>query len=203
MLVEVFFDVETKKLFSEIVGFDPADLGVSVVSVYRRELDSGLREVSGIMSSFWEADFGKLWDVFAGANRVVGFNSKKFDVPVLRPYAPAVFVRLPHFDILEQIRVTLGHNLSLNTLARDTLGRQKTDVGTNAVIYWKNGDPESLDKLRTYCEADVLLTRDLYDHLLRQKYFKFVDKWNTLRTQTLDISYPAAAIPSGRQIGLF
>jgi hypothetical protein len=39
-MIEVFFDVETKKLFSEINTRAPGDLGVSVVSVYKRELDS-------------------------------------------------------------------------------------------------------------------------------------------------------------------
>lgn len=203
MLTEVFFDVETQKLFSAIAGNDPADLGVSVVSVYRRQLDAALHEVSGHMHSFWKNEIPQMWQLFNGANRIIGFNSKKFDVPALKPHAPVGFTSYPHFDILEKIRELLGHNLSLNTLGRDTLGRTKTDHGTNAVIYWQKGDPVSLDKLKFYCEADVLLTRDLYDHLLHQKCFKYIDKWNTHREADIDISYPASVLRAGKQIGLF
>lgn len=203
MLTEVIFDLETQKLFSDIGSSDPADLGVSIVSVYRRILDQSLREVSGQMHSFWKNDIPQMWDLFAGVNRVIGFNSKRFDIPALRPLAPPYFSRLPHFDILEKIRDQLGHNLSLNTLARDTLGQTKTDHGTNAVIYWQSGDPESLVKLRSYCEADVFLTRNLYDHLLHQKCFKYIDKWNTHREANIDISYPASVLRVGKQIGLF
>ncbi len=203
MITEVFFDIETQRLFSDVVGYDPAGLGVSIVSVYRRELDSDLRELSGAMQSFWERDLPDMWRLFDGVSRVIGFNSKRFDVPVLRPLAPERFSRLPHFDILEKVRDTLGHNLSLSVLAQSTLGREKVDVGTNAVKYWVSQTPEDLAKLKFYCEADVLLTRDLYDHLLQKKSFTYKDKWNTRRQQNIDISYPPEVITAASQMELF
>ena len=42
--------------------------------------------------------------------------------------------------------------------------------------------------LQKYCEADVLLTRDVYDFALQNKHLKFIDKWNNLRTVTVDFS---------------
>ena len=39
MIYEVVFDVETKKWFDDIEDKDPGSLGVSVLSLYERELD--------------------------------------------------------------------------------------------------------------------------------------------------------------------
>src|SRR4030066_1209077 len=97
MIKELTFDVETQKLFSEITTTDPGDLGISVVSAYRRELDeSTLTEISGKMYSFWGKDLNGLWNLFKGVDRVIGFNTLKFDIPALRPYAPEDLQKLPN-----------------------------------------------------------------------------------------------------------
>jgi DEAD/DEAH box helicase domain-containing protein len=203
MINEVIFDCETQKLFNEITTNDPADLGISLVSVYVRTVDDNQREISGKMYSFWESEIPQMWQYFTGANRIIGFNSLKFDVPALARHAPANFAKLPHFDIMQKVREALDHSLSLNTLATYTLGTHKTDVGTNAVIYWKSQDPEQLKKLKEYCEADVLITRDLYDYGVREKKLKYMDKFNTQREFTVDFSYPKAVVDASRQMGLF
>jgi DEAD/DEAH box helicase domain-containing protein len=203
MITEVFFDCETQKLFSEITTNDPADLGISLVSVYVRTVDETQREISGTMYSFWESELSQMWQHFLSAKRIIGFNSNKFDVPALKNYAPPTFAKLPHFDIMEHVRSALNHNLSLNVLATNTLGAHKTDVGTNAVLYWKSQDPEQLRKLKEYCEADVLITRDLYDYGVREKKLKYIDKFNTPREFAVDFSYPKEVIDASRQIGLF
>ena len=44
-MVEIFFDIETKKLFDQIENRDNLpDLGVSIVSLYRRKLEQNLSE---------------------------------------------------------------------------------------------------------------------------------------------------------------
>ena len=203
VMIEVFFDVETKKLFSEINTRDPGDLGVSVVSVYKRELDSNQKEIQGEMCSFWEHEFTDMWKIFKDADRIIGFNSLKFDVPALQPYALFCLAKLNHFDIMEKVRKSLGRRLSLDNLARSTLGETKIDTGTNAVRYWRSGDKESLRKLRTYCEMDVQITCKLYDFGMKNSYLKFTDKWNNLRTLAVDFSYPINKTYSGKQISLF
>jgi len=203
MIYEVFFDCETKKLFNEISGNDPADLGISIVSVYVRAVDDSQKELNGTMYSFWEPELPNMWQHFSAAQRIIGFNSLKFDVPALRPFAPTGFEKLPHFDIMKAVRDTLGFSLSLNHLATQTLGAHKTDVGTNAVVYWKSQNPILLEKLKSYCEADVLLTRDLYDYGVREKKLKYVDKFNTPREFPVDFSYPKAIIDASKQMGLF
>jgi DEAD/DEAH box helicase domain-containing protein len=105
--------------------------------------------------------------------------------------------------MLDEVKKKLGHRLSLNALASQTLGAVKTDVGTNAVVYFAKGDVESLEKLRTYCEADVAITRDLYDYGRRHKQLKYLDRWNTLRTVDVDFSYPDTKNNIGKQTSLF
>ncbi len=201
MITELIFDVETKKLFSDITTDDPADLEVSVVSVYKRKLNTLFEEIEGEMRSFWEQDFSSMWPWFSEADRIIGFNSLKFDVPALRPYAPLTLSALPHFDIMELVRQKTGRRIGLSALAKETLGDDKTDVGTNAVLYWAKGDSVSLQKLKTYCEADVALTRDLYDFGRKNKQLKFRDKWNNIATIDIDFSYPIKK--EEPQIGLF
>lgn len=208
MITELVFDVETQRLFSDIETDDPGDLGVSVVSVYRRELTSTYGEIRGEMRSFWDPIAGRspvleqLWDWFPHADRIIGFNSKKFDVPVLERYAPIPIAALPHFDMLEKVHTILGRRIGLEALARETLGRTKTDIGIHAVQYWKKCDAESLKKLQEYCEADVLLTRDLYDYGLKHKLLKYRDRWNNPADIPIDFSYPPDTMQT-KQIGLF
>lgn len=203
MIFEVFFDVETKKLFRDITSTDPADLGVSIVSMLTRELDDNHSVIKETMQSFWEKDFPTMWSHFEKADRIVGFNSLNFDVPALRPYAPAQFSKMKHFDILEKVKNNTGRRFSLNSLAKDTLGVEKIDVGTNAVLYWNKGDKESLSKLRKYCEMDVAITRDLYDFAMNHKQLKYADKWNNIQIITLDFSYPKPDPSDSIQTSLF
>lgn len=201
-MIEIFFDVETKKLFQEIGGKIPEKLGVSIVSIYRREVKNGA-ELNGLIQSFWEKEIANTWRLFEEADRIIGFNSLKFDVLALKPYLPQKFLKLNHFDILDNIKDELGRRIPLNALASETLGKKKTDVGINAVKYWVKGDNESLAKLKRYCEADVLLTRDIYDFGMKNKYLKYIDIWNTARRVEVDFSYPEDELNCNKQVGLF
>lgn len=203
MITEVIFDCETQKLFNEIDGLDPANLGISVVSVYVRTIDDFQNELQGTMYSFWEDELANMWKYFSGAQRIIGFNSVKFDVPALKNYSPSGFEKLPHFDIMEFVRNELGFSVSLNSLVQNSLGQNKTDVGTNAVKYWKSQDPEMLEKLKHYCEADVALTRDLYDFGVKNKFLTYLDKWNNVRNFPVDFSYPKKIIDASKQICMF
>jgi DEAD/DEAH box helicase domain-containing protein len=203
MLNEVIFDLETKKLFGEIEGSDPADLEVSVVSLLVREVDESFNEVKSQLKSFWEEDFDGIWDVFRGADRIVGFNSINFDVPALSPYANFPLNKLPHFDILEQVKNSLGRRVSLDAIAKESLQVEKTGTGLEAVEFWRKGDKQSLEMLRKYCEQDVEITRDVYDFGLREGFLKYKDKWNTPRKIEVDFSYPEELNADKKQETLF
>ena len=201
MITEIIFDIETKKIFDDIATNNPADLGISIVSAYHRHLDDNLQELDGQIYSFWEEDFPHMWPLFSNVDRVIGFNSLHFDVPAVAALAPYDFKKLSHFDIMDHIKNALGFRLSLNTIASQTLNHTKIDNGLNAVKYWAQHSPDSLAKLKKYCEADVLVTRDVYDYGLKHGHLKYQDKWNTVRQLDIDFSYPKkAATP---QMGLF
>lgn len=189
-MYEVIFDCETKKFFDDIEGFDPGKLGVSIVSVYSRTLDNKFNEVDGKMESFWEEDFPKMFELFGKADRIIGFNSLGFDVPALVPYAPLSFAQLPHFDILAKMKEVEGKRMSLDSIAKATLGAKKNDHGANAIKYWNEHTVESLEKLKTYCEMDVAITRDIYDHAMQHRFLKYIDFWNETHEVSLDFSYP-------------
>jgi len=143
-----------------------------------------------------------MWPIFQDADRIIGYNSLGFDVPALRPYLNFPFAKLPHFDIMYKVKDIFGRRIPMDAIAKESLDREKTDVGLNAVFYWQKGDNESLEKLQKYCEADVLITRDIYDFVLKNKHVLFKDKWNTLRKVELDFSYPKED-ESRKQTGLF
>ena len=199
-MFELFFDIETKSWFDEIGSSDPGGLGVSIVSVYTRDTD----DQSGQITSFWEHQIPDMWGLFRQADRVIGFNTIGFDIPVLKPYAPADFARFPHFDIYQKIKeLNDGRAASLNRISKDTLGVTKIDDPANAIKYWQRGDEASLVLLRKYCEADVLLTRDVYNFGLKNKYLKFTDRWNNPRQVPVDFSYPPDSSPTSKQPTLF
>ncbi|HKC04322.1 MAG TPA: ribonuclease H-like domain-containing protein [Patescibacteria group bacterium] len=190
MIFEVIFDTETKKFFDEATGYDASKLGVSITSVYSRTLGDDFKETGGKMQSFWEKDFDEMFKIFEKADRVIGFNSLGFDVPALSPYFPAHWQKLKHFDILNEIRKVEGKRVSLDSLAKATLGAKKNDSGENAIKYWNAGDKESLAKLQKYCEMDVEITTKIYDHAMQNGTLKYIDFWNETHEVKLDFSYP-------------
>ena len=203
MKIEVFFDVETKKIFDEIADRDPGKLGISVCSVYRREVDGKGVESRGEMKSFFEGDFPKMWEWFEEADRIIGFNSFGFDVPAVNVYWDKDFAKLSHFDIMDKVKNAWGRRIGLDAIAKETLGAGKIAGGLDAVAWWKKVDKESLAKLVKYCEMDVAVTRDVYDYVMKNKRLKFKDHWNELREVELDFSYPREEKKDDVQMGLW
>jgi DEAD/DEAH box helicase domain-containing protein len=216
--VEVIYDVETKKLFEEISTNDPADLGISIVSVYRREVDPSGEEVTGEMKSFWteevkdfwgnrELYFEEMWPWFEEADRIIGYNSLGFDNPAMNGiYERGDFTKLKHFDVLEEIRKVFGYRVKLDSVAKETLGESKSADGLAAVRWWNKRDKESLANLKKYCEMDVRVTTRVYDFARKNKKLKFKDRWHEFREIEVDFSYPVEVevmAPAEVQMGLF
>jgi DEAD/DEAH box helicase domain-containing protein len=203
--VEVIFDIETKKFFDEIDARRPEDLGISIVSAYRREVDKDFKELSGEMKSFWEADFDQMWSWFEEADRIIGYNSLGFDVPAVNAVYKGDFTKLKHFDVMKIIKDVFGHRIKLDSVAKETIGQGKIAAGGDAVMWWAKGDPESLANLKKYCEMDVEVTKGVYDFGLKNGRLKFKDHWNELREIEVDFSYPKDEEPKKveLQMGLF
>lgn len=203
--VEVIFDIETKKFFDDIDARRPEDLGISIVSAYRREVDKDLNEISGEMKSFWEKDFEQMWSWFEEADRIIGYNSLGFDVPAVNGVYSGDFTKLKHFDVMKIIKDVFGHRIKLDSVAKECLGQGKIASGGDAVAWWAKGDPESLANLKKYCEMDVEVTKGVYDFGMKNKKLKFKDHWNELREIEVDFSYPKEEEPKkvDLQMGLF
>lgn len=178
----VFFDVETKDTFDEVGGYLPSKLHPSYVGVCVRDGFEGRGEMLG----FFEADFPKLWGVLESADVIVGFNSIGFDMEVLRPLYPGNVDHLPHLDLMVKFKEATGHRISLDSIAKETLGKQKIGHGLDAIKYYKQG---RLKELAAYCLMDVEITRDLYDVGRSQGKLKFLNKWNRRIETPVDFSF--------------
>lgn len=154
MSERLVLDLETQREFSEVEGRKPELLGVSLVGVYSYEEDR--------YDAYLEADLSsKLGPRLQAAELLIGFNIRRFDLPVLQPYVSYSLTTLPVLDIMEEIVKNLGHRLSLDSLAQATLGRGKSGSGLDALKWFKEG---KFDLIAKYCLDDVKLTKELYDY---------------------------------------
>lgn len=165
------FDVETKKAFDEVGGYHPEKLGVSIIGTYWRD-ESGEEYVG-----YREGNFSPFWRKLETADLVVGFNIISFDYETLKPYYTGSFKQFPSLDIMVEMEKHLGHRVSLDAVAKQTLGEQKNGHGLDAIRYYHDGDWESLEK---YCLQDVKVTKDIYDYGVANKVLRFKNKWNNL-----------------------
>jgi len=191
---QLIFDVETKKIFDDVGGHFPEKLCVSFVGACWRDGQNG----EGEMKSFFEEDLPDFFKLLEQADLLIGFNSLGFDLPALSPYYRGDLTQLPNLDLLERIKKQLGHRLSLDAVAKETLGIGKSGNGLDAVRFYRSGDRQSLAK---YCLQDVAVTRDIYDYGLSKGKIKFRNKWNRLIETTIDFSFNLSK-KSGVQMSL-
>lgn len=149
----VYFDLESQKLFEDVGGRDASKLLLACGVTWSTE--------SNDFAVYWEKDAAALVAELKAADRVIGFNIINFDYEVLKPYAPAMNLRsLRSTDMLQDIFRVLNFRLSLDSIAKATLGTNKTADGIQSVEWYRNGD---LDKVAEYCKADVDITRRVYE----------------------------------------
>lgn len=166
----VYFDLESQKLFEEVGGRDASKLLLACGVTWSTARND--------FAVYWEKDVQALIAELKSADRVIGFNTIKFDYEVLRPYAPNEnFRALRSIDILQDVFRTLNFRLSLDSIARATLGTTKTADGIMSVEWFRQGE---LDKVAEYCKADVDITRRVYefgrDHGFLHYYSKLGSK---------------------------
>lgn len=146
-------DLETQRAFDEVPDRRVDALGLSVCVVWSYERAQ--------FSTYWEEDAAALIDRLAAADLVVGFNHRRFDLEVLRPYGGDRLDGLPLFDLMEDLQGRLGHRIGLEACCAPTLGTRKSGHGLQAIAWWRAGRRDLLER---YCREDVRLTRDLFDH---------------------------------------
>ncbi|MBI4281122.1 ribonuclease H-like domain-containing protein [Candidatus Uhrbacteria bacterium] len=174
---EVVLDIETQNTYQDLGVRDHRQLKVSLVGIYASDRDE--------YQSFLEPELPRLWPILEQADRVIGYNIKHFDLPVLANYYPGDLSRLPCLDILEEIERKIGFRIKLDDLARATLGRGKSGNGLQAVEFWRKGE---LEKLRAYCLQDVRVTKEVYEHGLAAGQVVYMDRLGRRNEIPVDFS---------------
>jgi DEAD/DEAH box helicase domain-containing protein len=171
----LFFDLETQKTAQEVGGWQNTHLmrvSVAVLfdSLENRFLVYDEDQVDALVTHLEKADL------------IVGFNIKRFDYQVLSAYTNKSLKQLPTFDILEDVFKRLGFRVSLKHLLAETLDREKTADGLQAVDWFRRGD---LQKLTEYCREDVAATRDLFHYGLKNAHLVFREKQENRRVRLM------------------
>ena len=156
--------------FSELrsrvqVELHPGDLGLALGVIYDVQRRS--------YRTYFEADVDKLLVDLLTADRVVGFNIDRFDLPVLAGYTEADLTRISTLDMLSEVNRVLGYRLSLAHLSEANLGESKSGEGLQSLVWWKQG---RIDLIEQYCRKDVELTWRLFERGLAQGHLLYRDK---------------------------
>ena len=159
---KVVFDIETSNIFADVGKADPALLDISVVGLYDYTSDS--------YHTFEQHEFKNLWPFLEGTDLLIGFNSEHFDLPLLNKYYSGDLFKIPHLDILKEIKESYGRRMKLDQIAEGTLGMNKSGHGLEAVTWWRKGEK---DKVKKYCIDDVKITKDVFDYAVKNGLLKF------------------------------
>jgi DEAD/DEAH box helicase domain-containing protein len=163
----VYFDLETQKSADEVGGWDKIrDMRMSVGVTYHagrgeyRVYDE--REVDNLLNELQRADL------------IVGYNNLGFDYEVLHAYTILDLRQLPTLDMLVEIKKTLPHRLSLDSIAHATMGVEKTSEGMQAIRWFKEG---KLMEIAEYCCYDVKITRLVHEYGTRHRQLFYTNKF--------------------------
>ena len=177
MFNEIVLDIETQNTFQEVGARDRRLLKVSLLVVYFYKTDE--------YKTYFEKDLPQLWNELQLADRIIGYNLNGFDYPVLNCYAPYDLSTLPTLDMMDEVKKSLGFRIKLDSIAQASLGIGKTADGLAAVRFWKN---QELKKLEKYCQQDVRVTKEIYEHGLKNNFIEFNDSWSGEKRK-VDISF--------------
>lgn len=160
----VVFDIETQNSFSDVGKHEPSLLDISVVSAFDTEEQQ--------MHTATIDDIDNIWPVFERADAIVGFNSNHFDIPILEKYYPGTLGDIKSIDILEDVKLSLGRRIKLDSIAEATLKVRKSGHGLQAISWWRSGE---IDKVKQYCEDDVRITKDIFLYALNKGFLWYPD----------------------------
>ncbi|MGD1147442.1 MAG: ribonuclease H-like domain-containing protein [Thermoanaerobaculaceae bacterium] len=154
------FDLETQRSFQDVGGRSAMrELGMSIGVVYSFRSDT--------FRAFLEQEAQALIDRLRSAELVIGFNLLGFDYEVLKGYQDVPLETVPTLDIMFYLQDRLGFRPKLDSVVQATLGAGKSADGLQALLWWKEG---RLDLIEKYCTDDVRLTRDLYLYGRRNRH---------------------------------
>lgn len=189
-------DLETQKVFQEVGGGRNLDaLGISVAGLYSYRTEA--------YQIFEEQELGTLEYLLAERPLVVGFNIRRFDMPVLKPYLHFDPLTLPMCDMLEEIQKVLGHRVSLESVAQATLGSGKSGTGLDAIAFYRRGE---MAKLKQYCLDDVRVTRQVFEYGAQHGEIFYTSKFGPGKGRcpvTWQCKHPEETAMAANQFSLF
>jgi len=163
----VYFDLETQKSAEEVGGWgNIAKMGMSVgvtcSSATGEYKIYGEKQVNDLIADLQRADL------------VVGFNNLRFDYEVLHGYTTLDLTQLPTLDMLVVLNETLGHRLSLDSIATATFGVEKTAEGLQAIQWFKEG---KLAEIAEYCCYDVKITKLVHEYGVLHRQLHYTNRF--------------------------
>ena len=165
----VYFDLETQRSAEEVGGWDKIrDMRMSVGVTYST--------ARGDYRIYSEEQVHGLLDELRRADLVVGFNNVGFDYEVLHGYTVLDLHQLPTLDMLVEIRKTLPHRLSLDSIAHASMGVEKTAEGMQAIHWFREG---KLTEIAEYCCYDVKITRLVHEYGARYRQLLYTNRFGS------------------------
>lgn len=160
-------DLETQRSFKEVGKQNLNKLKVSVACIYDY--------LTGQYESYEEKELIRLDKRIREADLLIGFNIRRFDLPVLAPYLFSPIETLPVLDLMEAAEKERGHRASLESIAQPTLKLRKTGSGFDALALFREG---KMEQLKSYCQNDVRLTKEVYDYGVTHGKVFFTSSWD-------------------------
>lgn len=160
-------DIETQKSFKEVGKSKLEKLKISCLGVYDYLTDQ--------YYAYEEKEIMQFEKRLREADLVIGFNIRRFDMPVLAPYLFSSIDTIPILDLLEDVEKARGHRASLDSIAGPTLKQHKSGNGADALILFKEN---KMDELKRYCLEDVRLTKEVFEYGCREGKVQFTSNWD-------------------------
>jgi len=155
------FDVETKTIGN------PYELELSAIAIVNTE--------DGIPRFYDDLNMEDGIEQLVNAERLGGFNSIRFDNPVMLKYMTRAegqeFIRKPHWDPLYEMQEQFkGQRAPLRNFAKTTLGEQKFELLRTSAAALATADARLLS---VYNKVDTLLTYHLCIFAYQHGYLEF------------------------------
>ena len=176
----VVLDLETQKSFKEVGKAKLDKLKISVAGLYDY--------LTNQFVCYEEKKMMQLEKRLQEAALVVGFNIRRFDMPVLAPYFFTSVENFPVLDLLEDIEKARGHRASLDSIAGPTLNQHKSGSGADALLLFKES---RIEELKRYCLDDVRLTKEIYEYGCQKGKVFFTSTWD-YKTYEIPVNWKQA-----------
>lgn len=170
-------DLETQKSFKDVGKQNLHKLRISVVGIFDY--------LTQTYSIYEEKDLLELEKRIREADLLVGFNIRRFDLPVFAPYLFAPIDTLPVLDLIEAVEKARGHRASLDSIAQPTLKLRKSGSGMDALALFQEG---RMEELKRYCLDDVRLTKEVFDYGRLNGKIYFTSSWD-YKTYEIPVSW--------------